>query len=462
MQLIEKAKTVSARGGLALALSLATVQLLTSTGAMAQEETAAGPDVVNDEGATRIDSAILFYQEAGGRVKATEPVLSATLNSEDGDALSVKLTSDALTGATPNGAAPWKGVQTFVTPARPPGSSQSVTSASGGSTIISIPGVGIATRQYTAAAGTQPVDAGFHDQRYAVDAGYSHAFTSDTKGSVGIAASQERDYRSFSFSFGGSQDFNHKNTTVSLAANLEFDQSRPFFGTPTPLTQMSATQKGGNATKNVYSVVGGVTQAVTRLWLTQLNFEVGQNDGYQTDPYKIISLVDPQTGGPVQYLYESRPQSRLRESVYWGNKLALGPTFADFSLRAYHDSWGVGSLTAELSERVPILSWLYVEPQARYYSQSAANFYHPYLLYGQNLPKYASADTRLGKFDGATFGLKLGVKIPYSGEIYILGEHYQQTGKSHNPSAPGDLASENLFYGVKATSVMAGLTFAFY
>ena len=71
MQLIEKAKTVSARGGLALALSLATVQLLTSTGAMAQEETAAGPDVVNDEGATRIDSAILFYQEAGGRVSTT-------------------------------------------------------------------------------------------------------------------------------------------------------------------------------------------------------------------------------------------------------------------------------------------------------------------------------------------------------------------------------------------------------
>jgi hypothetical protein len=83
----------------------------------------------------------------------------------------------------------------------------------------------------------------------------------------------------------------------------------------------------------VYNLVTGVTQVVNRYWLTQLNYSIGSTDGYQTDPYRIISAVDPVTGGPVEYRYESRPKSRLRQSVFWGNKIALGPTVLDLSAR---------------------------------------------------------------------------------------------------------------------------------
>jgi hypothetical protein len=418
-------------------------------------------DTETDVGLTRVDSAVLFYHEANGRVQTTEPVVGVTFNSEDGTALSIKLTSDTLTGATPNGAAPWKGLQTFITPAKAPGTSMSVTGASGGSTIVKIPGTGTVARQYTAAAGSLPMDYGFKDQRYAVDVGYSSAWDDQTHLSFGGSLSTERDYSSYSFNVAATRDFFRKNTTVSLALNEEFDQSKPYLGTPTGMTVMSADPKGQARTKTVTNVVAGVTQVMNRYWLAQLNYSAGSSDGYQSDPYRIISVVDPVTGGPVEYRYENRPTSRIRQSVYFGNKIALGPTYADLSFRAYHDSWGISSMTVEASDRIPILSWLYVEPQARYYDQSAANFFHNYLVSGQALPTNASSDSRLGKFSATTLGLKVGFKVGHSAEFYLLGENYKQSGKNIDRTAIGDLATESLFSGVNATSVMAGFTFAF-
>ncbi len=184
-----------------------------------------------------------------------------------------------------------------------------MTGASGGSRIVTIPGTGTVARQYTVPANTLPVDSGFMDQRYAVDIGYSAPMGAVSRYSLGGSYSDERDYRSFSANAGLSRDFNHRNTTVSAALNFEYDQSAPMFGTPTAFTEMNAEIKGGNKTKSVVGLVAGVTQVMNRYWLTQLNYSVGQSTGYQTDPYRIISVVDGDTGAPVRYLYEGRPKA---------------------------------------------------------------------------------------------------------------------------------------------------------
>jgi len=463
------------RGRMCQALGLITANLFVATGLHAQDAPSAQAtapasspadafaldDTQTDAGLTRIDSAVLFYQEAGGRVRAIEPVISGTLNSSSGDTLTAKFTSDTLTGATPNGAMPWNGNQTFITPAHAPGTTSTVTSASGGSTLVTIPGTGTVARQYITPPHTLPVDSGFRDQRYAIDLGYSTLWNPDTRLSVGGGASVERDYNSYSVNAGASEDFNKKMTTASIGLDFEFDQSRPYFGTPQPLTVMSAEPKGPNASKTVSSVVLGVTQVINRYWLAQLNYSVGSSNGYQTDPYRIISVVDPTTGGPSAYLYERRPSARLRQSIYFGNKLAIGPTFADISARYYMDSWGIRSITAEISERVPITSRFYVEPEARYYTQTAASFFRNYLISGQALPQFASSDSRIGKFTAITGSLKLGYKVTDHSELYLLGEYYKQSGDNHPAGAIGDLALENLFSGISASSVIVGYTFAF-
>lgn len=450
-------------GRVTRALGLMTAALLGSGGAYAQDNSGGAiDDTASDLGKTRVDLGVLYYREDGGRVRATEPVASVTFNATNGDILRLKLTSDTLTGATPNGAAPWNEEQTFITPIHTDGVQTTTTTASGHSKVVTIPGTDIAARQYTAPANELPLDYGFKDQRYAIDLGYSTLLNPDTRASFGASYSTEHDYRSISLNAGLSKDLFDANTTLSGAVNVEFDTSKPFFGTPDPLTEMSGVAKGGKDSKSVFSGVLGVTQVMNRYWLTQLSYSIGTTNGYQTDPYRIISLVDPESGEPLRYLYESRPRSRLRQSLYFGNKIALGPTVADLSARLYHDSWGIDSVTAEISERVPITSRFYIEPHARYYTQTAADFFKDYLVGGEPLPEFASSDSRLGKFNATTLGMKLGFKVQHDGELYLRADRYNQSGDAHPAGAIGELADQNLFTGVDATSVMVGYSFAFY
>ncbi|MDI7776263.1 DUF3570 domain-containing protein [Asticcacaulis sp. EMRT-3] len=457
MQLNRKKRRLTA------ALGLITAGLFVAAGTHAQDVSQnINDDTSTDANLTRVDSAILFYQEASGRVKAIEPVTSVTFNDDSGDSLHVKLTADTLTGATPNGAAPWTGVQTFITPSKTQGQQTTVTSASGNSQLVPIPGTNVKARQYTAAANSLPVDTGFRDQRYAVDLGYTGTLDNGDRLSLGGALSTEHDYGSMSANIGYARDFNDKNTTASIALNLESDTSRPYLGTPTPFTEMNGSVKSGNRKKTVVDMVAGVTQVMNRYWLVQLNYSLGDTSGYQTDPYRIISVVDGTTGAPVRYLYESRPSSRVRQSLYLGNKLALWGTVADISARLYHDSWGINAETLEVAERIPLGSRLYVEPNVRYYHQTKANFFHDYLIDGQALPANASSDSRLGAFNATTIGLKIGMRVLGNDELYLRAASYQQTGTQHPSYAIGDLKQENLFTGIKATSVIIGYNFAFY
>ncbi len=457
-------------GNVRKTLAIVTANLFAITGVAAQSNAgtasaesdvaAALDDTQSDLGTVRIDSAVLFYQESGGRVQAIEPVASIEYNDTNGDKWTGRVTLDSLTGASPNGAAPWRLPQTFETPAQGPGKTTTTTGSSGHSTLVKTPG-GQIVRQYTVAGNSLPVDAGFRDHRIAANIGYSTLLDPDTRISVGIDGSFESDYRSYSGSLGISRDFAGKSTTASLGVNFEYDQSQPHYGIPTPFSTMSGAAKGPNQSKKVYSLVAGITQTMSRLWLLQLNYSVGSSRGYQIDPYRIISSVDPLTGGPVKYLYENRPTSRLRQSVYLGNKIALGPTVADISGRYYHDSWGINAYTVEASEHVPVGGGIYVEPFGRYYHQSAANFFRNFLVDGAALPKFASSDSRLDTFNAQTLGLKLGMKVLDEGEIYLVGEDYRQTGTDHPASAIGDLKNQKLFSGIKAKSVILGFRFTF-
>jgi hypothetical protein len=283
-----------------------------------------------------------------------------------------------------------------------------------------------------------------------------------TKLSIGANGSVEQDYNSFAGRIGVSRDLNNKATTLSLGANFEHDQSKPFHGIPTPLTAMSglAAAKGSDS-KNVLSLVAGVTQVLTPNLLVQLNYSFGKSSGYQTDPYKLISVLNPTTGAPLRYLYESRPDSRTRHSIYGAAKWALGSYVTDVSARYYHDSWGINSYTLELAEHVPVGSKAYLEPRARYYHQTAADFFHYYLPSGSALPSYASADSRLDSFNAYTFGATAGFQLTPKIEIYANAERYQQSKAGSYGAIPAGLANQKLFAGTDAMSGMVGVKFKY-
>ena len=445
-------------GRIPRALGLLTTSLFAAAGLSGDVRAQASTeDAVNDLGKIRMDSALLVYQESGGRVTTIEPMTSFALNFRNGDVLNFKVTVDALTGASPNGAVPWTAPQTFVTPTKTSVSTTS-TNASGHSTVSVVNG--LATRSYTAPANKLPLDYGFTDERLGLNLGYSFALPADWRVNVGGSYSSEQDYDSKSANLGVSKDLFNKNTTLSLSGSAELDDSQPYFGTPVAYSVMSAAMKGGNASKTVFDGVAGLTQVMNRHWLAQLNYSIGSANGYQTDPYRIISVVDPLSGAPVNNLYEKRPESRLRQSVYFGNKIAFGPTVTSISGRAYRDSGGIKSVTADLSERIPLASWVYIEPFGRFYRQEKANFFQNYLVSGQSLPSFASSDSRLGQFDASTFGFKTGFMVA-GGELYLRADHYAQFGNGHPANAIGGLRNENLFAGIKASSAIIGYSFVF-
>ena len=418
---------------------------------------------------SELNAALLVYQESGGRVGAIEPTLDFAINGADGRQLQLGMVADAVSGATPNGAVPSTQPQNFLTPIKAQGSSTTVTSASGGSTIIHLPptpgqlAAASLGRQYTVAANTLPVDQGFRDHRGALTFGWNQPLGGITGIGFGGGYSRESDYSSLTGNAHIDQTFNAGNTTLSLNLNTELDSSFPFGGIPTPLTTMNAQWKTPTSrNKTQTGFVAGLTEVMSRRWLMQMNYAFDQQSGYQNDPYRIISVVDPSSGLPTQSLYENRPQKRQSQSLYWDNKFDLDPAITDLSLRYFTDSWGIRSETAELSERLNLGSRYYVEPSARWYKQTAASFFHYFLVGGTALPANVTSDMRLGAFTSMTFGAKFGFIISKRSEFYLRAEYYNQTGNDHPPDAIGQLKQQNLFAGSKATLVFAGYKWDFH
>ncbi|PHR57778.1 MAG: hypothetical protein COA47_11420 [Robiginitomaculum sp.] len=415
-------------------------------------------DTYTDEGLTRLDSAVLVYQEDGGRVQAIEPVFGVTFNNTDGSALSLQFTADVLTGASPFGATPWKGTQTFVAGIKP--GDDGGTGASGSAVVT--PGAnGLSIVSTDVDPNQLPLASGFNDKRYAVDISYSKPWGKGTTANIGAGGSFETDYTAIYGNIGFSKDMNQKNTTITVSGNFEFDTSKPSIGNPTSFDVMSGDLKNGNRDKTTVGGLIGITQTMNRRWLAQLNYTVTKSDGYQTDPYRIISVVDHITGGPNQYLYESRPESRTRQSIYFGNKISIGDMVTNISVRGYHDNWGIDSLTLKASQHIPLGRSLYIEPGIRYYTQSGADFFRYFLQDNEALPQFASADSRLDSFSAITPSLLIGYKIGRTGEVYARFSHYKPSGKDRQANAPGYLAGRDLFSGATSNSIIVGYSYAF-
>jgi len=397
--------------------------------------TARAQSADNAEQPLQIDTDLLYYKENAGRVQAIEPVVNLKKDFGDQRLLDGTLTLDSLSGATPNGAIPARTLQTFASPS---------------STSLS-PEPGHKTTLYTIAPGDLPQDPHFKEQRVAGDLDWSQPIGLDNTLSYGGHASTEHDFESVGAHAGLSHDFNEKNTTLSAGINEEYDRIHAHGGNPVPGSDYALYEKESSQTKTVTGGLIGVTQVVRRNWLMELNYAYDHSQGYLTDPYRIISVVDA-TGAVTGYHYESRPDNRTRQSVYWINKVALGPTVLDLSYRRGKDSWSIGSDTVDAKLRIDLGSGMYVEPHARWYHQSAADFYNLYLTEPAPAPNLMSADPRLAAFAATTFGIKFGVATGRNGELSLRLEQYEQRPTDQSSALP-ELQGLDLNPNLKATIV---------
>jgi hypothetical protein len=320
---------------------------------------------------------------------------------------------------------------------------------------------------YDVAADTLPLDDTFLDTRYAFNASWQQPLGRLYSGNVGISFSKEYDYVHSGVNAGISRDFNKRNTTVSLGFALSKDDIEPIGGTPIPLTPMldvgDLSNRLGNDTKDVVDFLFGVTQVINRNFLVQVNYSYSDSSGYLTDPFKILSLVDPITGdtltriptpgvdGPShQFLFESRPQERIKQSLYTQAKYYMGGKVLDVSYRYMTDDWDIDSHTIDAKLRFPVGNRSYIEPHVRYYTQTEANFYRASLSAGEPLPLYASADYRLGDFDAITAGAKYGWTTDSGHDISLRLEYYLQDGDVPAEQLIGNQQQRDLYPGLDA------------
>ena len=405
-----------------------------------------------------VDSALAYYHESG-RVKAIEPIVNVSKTYGDGRTFSGQVVFDSLSGSSPNGALTSRSIQTFASP-----SGKSLSAAPTTYTTSSGNLVSESAPIYTINPGQLPVDPSYHDQRLAVSGNWGLPVSRLTTVQYGGKLSYEHDFVSLSANAGISRDFNEKNTTLSFQVNNEYDRLSPIGGAPVAASDYALFEKSGGKTKDGVGVMFGLTQVMNRRWLTEFNLSVDRFQGYLNDPYKILSVIDP-SGNTTGYLYERRPDTRMRKSAYWENKAAWGRLTFDGSLRYMVDDWHVHSDTADFSVR-----WWnfnrdrYLEPTVRWYRQSAANFYTPWIdSTGSKYIGYASADARLSAFHAFTYGIKYGAKIEdsedqTSSEFSVRVEYYQQT-PDHPLAGPGSLQGLDLYPGLKAILVQVGYKF---
>ncbi len=447
------------RGGVAAALGALAAGLLGTAPVAAQSAAqsagdATGPgtprpnaydQTASEVGTVVAETALLIYQEDDDRVRAAESTAALTWNAASGMIVSGKFTYDSLTGATPNGAVRSRFAQSFVPPRK-----RQVADAETG-----------ASGRYAVPPNRLPVDRSFQDHRAAYDLGVTLPVASTLKVSFGGAASFETDYTSYSARASLAKELNSKNTTLSLGVNYERDSIRPISGVPRALSFMGDYAVGTTRIKQVYNLVAGMTQVLRPSWLVQLNYSFGTSRGYHTDPYKLFSLIDTATGDPFYTIYEQRPNERTRHSVYAATKFAIGSAVTDASVRWYHDSWGINSMTYALAEHMPLGTAGYVEPGLRLYRQTAASFFRPFLGIDVPTPAYLSSDSRLGRFHAWTFALKAGVHLTRRFEIYGAAERYVQEGQRFDRKAPGVLARTDLFAGSRSLSLISGIRYTF-
>ena len=111
--------------------------------------------------------------------------------------------------------------------------------------------------------------------------------------------------------------------------------------------------------KTVVDLLFGVTQVLSRKSLLQLNYTLGSNSGYLTDPYKLLSVIDDNQASPdygeiinqgtagdgYSYRHENRPDSRLSHAIYAKYIRQLEEDVINFSYRYFFDDWGITSHT---------------------------------------------------------------------------------------------------------------------
>jgi hypothetical protein len=381
----------------------------------------------------QFDGSGLLYAEKG-RTRVVEPIARITRLFAGGQSLSAQLALDAITGASPSGALPSGRVQTTTTP-------------SGNVRTI---------------AADQIPTSSFSDARGALDVEWLTPLGGHYTSTTGAHFSREKDYQSVGGNARFAVETMQRLTTLTVGAGYNRDTVIPTGGIPIGLSDGNSTAGVSSEAKRVTSGMAGVSRILTRRWMIGVNVSRSIERGYLTEPYKVVSLLNPLYGTADGELTEKRPSSRARMDVLTSSVYHLTDDVLYLSHRYYWDDWKVRSHTIDVKYRHELENQAFVQPHVRFYRQTPADFYKLGLIKGSVLPAYATSDYRIGPLRTLTVGATYGFHVQnYPGDWSIRGELIRQWGDNHPSDAIGAQRDFNQFPALNIGSVVVTYTLRF-
>jgi Protein of unknown function (DUF3570) len=270
---------------------------------------------------------------------------------------------------------------------------------------------------------------GMSDYRKAGDVKLTKYF-SRAAVSLGYSTGQENDYDAKGYSLDGRWSTEDNNTTF----NVGFGHDNDKILAPNPAVRLGSSA-AVNGRKLTDQLIVGVTQVISANDIAQVNFSY--SDGKSRD-----MVVGTSAFNDAYKKFDTRPTTRKSSVLLtrWNHHFASNGSSLKLSYRYYADSFKVSSHTVGVDWAVPVGN-LTVTPSARYFSQSAADFYVDYVPDGtpdsnggilncfySNLcgKQFVSFDQRLAAFGAVTVGLKASYKLTKEWTMDGKAELYQQ------------------------------------
>lgn len=275
------------------------------------------------------------YSEDGGRIQVWTEVVQLEKNLFKDTRLTASYLLDTLSGASPTGEP----------------------STDGGVTV--------------------PLSGSIDEERTAVSVALAQKVATVHSFTVSYNHSVESDYISDAFALNNYHELNRRNTVVRYGVAYADDVIDPPFW----------RDGAGNFVarkKQVWDVLGGVTQVVDADTMLTFNVTYHRAEGYLSDPYKISQFVeeliipgfDPI---PIFHTFSDNRPEEVEAFVFYGDVLRYLPQVngtVEASYRFYTDDWGIDAHTLDVRylQRLWDEKWVLI-PSVRYYQQSAADFY---------------------------------------------------------------------------------------
>jgi hypothetical protein len=250
------------------------------------------------------------------------------------------------------------------------------------------------------------------DHRSALSASLTQNPGTSTNTTYTASYSTERDYHATAVGVERSQALD-QTTTLGYGGSFSHDLIEP--------TDAAIYGRIARATKNTGSTFASLAWVLDRDSVLQAGVQLNLEHGFLTDPYKLFAYGD-------DILHESRPDRRVEAAglVRYRHSYAQIDAALHLDYRYAQDSWGLTSHTVEASWYQGLGNGWRLVPSLRWYSQSAARFYAPFLIDPAG-ERYYSSDYRLSTF--GAFSTSINIRKAIGRWEFSLGAERYHSAK---------------------------------